>query len=297
MEERKTKAEEYCKRVDQIIREMDEDRPIKEIQTMIDELSDCEKNLKEVKKQYEEEGKRLFEKNGGGTDSFEALATENMLKKINWVLEEIPSFVELAQTVIDGNSKKEIEMVEETVSKDLPEEDEMPEIDVIKIVPIEPINEEKIQPKTSLDDLPQFFDKDEEVEAESVKGGPFKLGKEILEVGDDQIYSKEKVQEEKEIDLESEEGHGIELEKKEEKKEPQVVQTFTINLKQPVDPEYIEIAERAVRERKDMTDPERVAGAGNTDGRAVLMKIQNVLTFAKAGKGQGKSNSYERERE
>ena len=81
MEERKTKAEEYCKRVDQIIREMDEDRPIKEIQTMIDELSDCEKNLKEVKKQYEEEGKRLFEKNGGGTDSFEALATENMLKK------------------------------------------------------------------------------------------------------------------------------------------------------------------------------------------------------------------------
>lgn len=297
MEERKTKAEEYCKRVDQIIREMDEDRPIKEIQTMIDELSDCEKNLKEVKKQYEEEGKRLFEKNGGGTDSFEALATENMLKKINWVLEEIPSFVELAQTVIDGNSKKEIEMVEETVSKDLPEEDEMPEIDVIKIVPIEPINEEKIQPKTSLDDLPQFFDKDEEVEAESVKGGPFKLGKEILEVGDDQIYSKEKVQEEKEIDLESEEGHGIELEKKEERKEPQVVQTFTINLKQPVDPEYIEIAERAVRERKDMTDPERVAGAGNTDGRAVLMKIQNVLTFAKAGKGQGKSNSYERERE
>lgn len=107
MEERKTKAEEYCKRVDQIIQEMDEDRPLEEIKLMINELSNCEKNLEKIKTEYEKEEKRLFEKNGGGTDSFEALATENMLKKINWVLEEIPSFVELAQTVIDGNNNRE----------------------------------------------------------------------------------------------------------------------------------------------------------------------------------------------
>lgn len=292
MEERKTKAEEYCKRVDQIIREMDEDKPLEEIQIMIEELNDCKKNLDELKKKYEEEAKSLFEKNGGGTDSFEALATENMLKKIKWVLEEISTFVGVAQAVIAEKSKEKTEIVKETVSKNLPEEDETPEIDVIKVVPIEPINEEEIQPKTSLDDLPQFFDKDEEVEAETepVKGGPFKLGEEILEVEDDLIFPKE--EEEPELEPEEEE----ELEEVDWKEELPETQVITIDMKQPVEPDYIRIAEKTVKERRGMADPVKVAEDGSRDSRDVLVKIKTVLMPAKAGKGQEKSHVYEREK-
>ncbi len=292
MEERKTKAEEYCKRVDQIIREMDEDKPLEEIQIMIEELNDCKKNLDELKKKYEEEAKSLFEKNGGGTDSFEALATENMLKKIKWVLEEISTFVGVAQAVIAEKSKEKTEIVKETVSKNLPEEDETPDIDVIKVVPIEPINEEEIQPKTSLDDLPQFFDKDEEVEAETepVKGGPFKLGEEILEVEDDLIFPKG--EEEPELEPEEEE----ELEEVDWKEELPETQVITIDMKQPVEPDYIRIAEKTVKERRGMADPVKVAEDGSRDSRDVLVKIKTVLMPAKAGKSQEKSHVYEREK-
>lgn len=293
MEERKTKAEEYCKRVDQIIREMDEDKPLEEIQIMIEELNDCKKNLDELKKIYEEEAKNLFEKNGGGTDSFEALATENMLKKIKWVLEEISTFVGVAQAVIAEKSKEKTEIVKETVSKNLPEEDETPDIDVIKVVPIEPINEEEIQPKTSLDDLPQFFDKDEEVEAETepVKGGPFKLSEEILEVENDLIYPGEEVQKEEKIDLELEEP-----EREEEEKLPEIQVITTVDLNVPIREDYFGIAKEVVRERNRMTDPTMVAEDGSRDSRDVLVKIKTVLMPAKAGKGQEKSHVYEREK-
>lgn len=304
MEGRKTKAEEYCKRVDQIIREMDEDKPIEEIQAMIDELSDCEENLKKIKAKYEEEGERLFEKNGGGTDSFEALATENMLKKINWVLEEISSFVGVAQTFITENSKEKTEMVEETVSKNLPEEDEMPEIDVIKVVPIEPINWEEIQPKTSLDNLPQFFGEDseeQEIEAEddSIYEVTDRQEGAVLEVEDDIIYSKEKAQEEEELELESDdEEELLEEPDLEEEEELPKAQFITIDMRQPAESDYIEMAEKAIKERKGMTDPAKVAGDGGNDSRAILLKIQRVLMpekVASKGKSKEKPNVYERE--
>ena len=228
MEERKTKAEEYCKRVDQIIQEMDEDRPLEEIKLMINELSNCEKNLEEIKTEYEKEEKRLFEKNGGGTDSFEALATENMLKKINWVLEEIPSFVELAQTVIDGNNNREESLQAQNLpERDLPEEEQISEIEIIKVVPIKPIQEE-IQPKTSLDDLPQFFGKgSEETEIE----------KEGLNTEEDPNYEVEDVQdrgERVELDLEPEvEEYGVRA--VEETEELQRAQVITIDMGKSVE--------------------------------------------------------------
>lgn len=294
MEDKKTKVEEYCKRVDQIIREMDEDRPLEEIQIMIEKLNDCKKNLDELKRKYEEEAKSLFEKNGGGTDSFEALATENMLKKINGVLEEISTFVELAQAFIAENSKEKTEMVEETVSKNLPEEDEMPEIDVIKVVPIEPINWEEIQPKTSLDDLPQFFDKDraEEIETEPVKGGPFKLGEEILEVEDDLVYSGEEVQEE-EIDLASEVKEELEEPEREEEEKLPEKQVIKINLDQPIEEDYLKMAKEIIKARGDMKDPAEVAESGSSDSRKVFMTIKRVLIPQKIA---SKSKDYERER-
>ena len=290
MEERKTKAEEYCKRVDQIIQEMDEDRPLEEIKLMINELSNCEKNLEKIKTEYEKEEKRLFEKNGGGTDSFEALATENMLKKINWVLEEIPSFVELAQTVIDGNNNREENETLNSV-EDLPVEEKMPEIEIIKVVPIKPIQEE-IQPKTSLDDLPQFFGKgSEETEIE----------KEGLNTEEDLNYEVEDVQdrgERVELDLEPEvEEYGVRA--VEETEELQRAQVITIDMGKPVKQGYLELAGRIVGERKGMKDPAKVVENGSGDSRNVMLIISKKLMPKKPAlesKSQNGLKDYERER-
>lgn len=290
MEERKTKAEEYCKRVDQIIQEMDEDRPLEEIKLMINELSNCEKNLEKIKTEYEKEEKRLFEKNGGGTDSFEALATENMLKKINWVLEEIPSFVELAQTVIDGNNNREENETLNSV-EDLPVEEKMPEIEIIKVVPIKPIQEE-IQPKTSLDDLPQFFGKgSEETEIE----------KEGLNTEEDPNYEVEDVQdrgEREELDLEPEvEEYGVRA--VEETEELQRAQVITIDMGKPVKQGYLELAGRIVGERKGMKDPAKVVENGSGDSRNVMLIISKKLMPKKPAlesKSQNGLKDYERER-
>ncbi len=290
MEERKTKAEEYCKRVDQIIQEMDEDRPLEEIKLMINELSNCEKNLEKIKTEYEKEEKRLFEKNGGGTDSFEALATENMLKKINWVLEEIPSFVELAQTVIDGNNNREENETLNSV-EDLPVEEKMPEIEIIKVVPIKPIQEE-IQPKTSLDDLPQFFGKgSEETEIE----------KEGLNTEEDLNYEVEDVQdrgEREELDLEPEvEEYGVRA--VEETEELQRAQVITIDMGKPVKQGYLELAGRIVGERKGMKDPAKVVENGSGDSRNVMLIISKKLMPKKPAlesKSQNGLKDYERER-
>lgn len=293
MEERKTKAEEYCKRVDQIIQEMDEDRPLEEIKLMINELSNCEKNLEKIKTEYEKEEKRLFEKNGGGTDSFEALATENMLKKINWVLEEIPSFVELAQTVIDGNNNREENETLNSV-EDLPVEEKMPEIEIIKVVPIKPIQEE-IQPKTSLDDLPQFFGKgSEETEIE----------KEGLNTEEDLNYEVEDVQdrgEREELDLEPEvEEYGVRA--VEETEELQRAQVITIDMGKPVEQGYLELAGRIVGEREGMKDPAKVVENGSGDSRNVMLIINKKLMpkepalESKSQNGLNGLKDYERER-
>ncbi len=288
MEERKTKAEEYCKRVDQIIQEMDEDRPLEEIKLMINELSNCEKNLEEIKTEYEKEEKRLFEKNGGGTDSFEALATENMLKKINWVLEEIPSFVELAQTVIDGNNNREESLQAQNLpERDLPEEEQISEIEIIKVVPIKPIQEE-IQPKTSLDDLPQFFGKgSEETEIE----------KEGLNTEEDPNYEVEDVQdrgERVELDLEPEvEEYGVRA--VEETEELQRAQVITIDMGKSVEQGYLELAGRIVGERKGMKDPAKVVENGSGDSRNVILIISKKL-MPKEPALESKRKDYERDR-
>lgn len=293
MEDKKTKVEEYCKRVDQIIREMDEDRPLEEIKLMINELRNCKKNLEEIKTEYEKEEKRLFEKNGGGTDSFEALATENMLKKINWVLEEIPSFVELAQTVIDGNNNREESLQAQNLpERDLPEEEQIPEIEVIKVVPIEPIQEEEVQPKTSLDDLPQFFGKgSEETEIE----------KEGLNTEQDSNYGVEDEQDrgaKVELNFEPEvEEYGVRA--GEEKEELQRAQVITIDMGKPVEQGYLELAGRIVEEREGMKDPAKVVENGSGDSRNVMLIINKKLMPkepALESKSQNGLKDYERER-
>ncbi len=262
MEERKTKAEEYCKRVDQIIQEMDEDRPLEEIKLMINELSNCEKNLEEIKTEYEKEEKRLFEKNGGGTDSFEALATENMLKKINWVLEEIPSSVELAQTVIDGNNNRE----ESLQAQNLPERD-----------------------------LPQFFGKGSE-ETEIEKEGLNTEEDPNYEVEDVQDRG-ERV----ELDLEPEvEEYGVRA--VEETEELQGAQVITIDMGKPVEQGYLELAGRIVGEREGMKDPAKVVENGSGDSRNVMLIINKKLMpkepalESKSQNGLNGLKDYERER-
>ena len=155
-----------------------------------------------------------------------------------------------------------------------------------------------------MDDLPQFFGEDsgeeQEIEAEddSIYEVTDRQEGAVLEVGDDIIYSEEKAQEE-ELALESDdEEELLEEPDLEEEEELPKAQFITIDMRQPAESDYIEMAEKAIKERKGMTDPIQVAGDGGNDSRAILLKIQRVLMpekVASKGKSKEKPNVYERE--